>query len=162
MLSSPGVFDKKRILVITGTTGFDSLVREIDASRELEDEYEIILQTGEGEYEPTHKQSFRFDKTLKEKLDEYDFFITHAGAGSIFMLLEQKKRVLVVPNTDRADKHQVELAGYVKSQRLCAVCEKVIDVSRAITEIEVRTANLETYEKIEFHAARDILDYIYE
>lgn len=162
MLSSQDVSNKKRILVITGTTGFDSLVRAIDESQELGQDYEITLQTGEGQYEPRNTQFFRFDKGLKSKLDQYDFFITHAGAGSIFMLLEQKKRVLVVPNTDRADKHQVELAGYVKSHQLCSVCEDVADISRAIREIDMRTANLQTYEKVEFHAARDILDYIYE
>lgn len=156
------VSNKKRILVITGTTGFDSLVRNIDESRELEENYEIILQTGEGKYKPKHKSSFDFDKGLKDKLAEYDFFITHAGAGSIFMLLEQKKRVLVVPNTERADKHQIELAQYVKSSRLCAVCQQVGDVVQAIVDIDKNTQNLQPYEKYEFNAVRDVLRYIYE
>ena len=155
-------FKKKRVLVITGTTGFDSLVRKIDESRELEAGYDITLQTGEGAYKPQYKSSFDFDKGLKNRLAEYDFFITHAGAGTIFMLLEQKKRVLVVPNTERADKHQTELAQYVKSQNLCAVCEDVQSIAQAISVIDQSTQNLQPYEKVEFNAVRDVLRYIYE
>lgn len=162
MPSSQDVSRKQRILVITGTTGFDSLLRHIDESRELENKYDIILQTGESTYQPKYKACFDFDKGLKDKLDEYDFFITHAGAGTIFMLLEHKKRVLVVPNTERADKHQIELAQYVKSNNLCAVCQNVADVAQAINEIDSRTQNLQPYAKLEFNAVRDVLRYIYE
>jgi beta-1,4-N-acetylglucosaminyltransferase len=162
MLNSQAVSKKSRVLVITGTTGFDSLVRKIDESRELENEYEITLQTGEGAYKPQHKSSFDFDKGLKDRLNEYDFFITHAGAGTIFMLLEQRKRVLVVPNTERADKHQTELAQYVKSQNLCAVCPNVQDVVQAIQAIERSTQGLQPYEKVEFNAVKEVLRYIYE
>jgi beta-1,4-N-acetylglucosaminyltransferase len=161
-LNSLDVSKKTRILVITGTTGFDSLVRKIDESRELEDGYDITLQTGEGAYKPKYKLSFDFDRGLKDRLTEYDFFITHAGAGTIFMLLEQKKHVLVVPNTERADKHQTELAQYVKSQNLCAVCENVQDIAQAISVIDKSTQNLQPYEKVEFNAVREVLRYIYE
>ncbi|EIJ34380.1 PssE/Cps14G family polysaccharide biosynthesis glycosyltransferase [Thiothrix nivea] len=161
MLNSQGVYNKKRILVITGTTGFDSLVKSIDAARELENDYEIVLQTGEGKYLPCHKKYFAFDADLKQKLGDYDYFVTHAGAGTIFMLLEYRKPVLVVPNTERADKHQTELAGYVGSNSLCAVCDKVEHVADSIQNIAQLTANLRPYAKVEFFAARDILDYIY-
>ena len=154
--------NKTRILVITGTTGFDSLVKKIDESRELESRYDITLQTGEGSYQPQYKPWFDFDKSLKDKLADYDFFITHAGAGTIFMLLEHKKRVLVIPNTDRADKHQVELANYVKSKRLCAVCERVQDIEGAILSIDANTQHLQPYAKVEFNAVREVLRYIYE
>ncbi|MEB4592643.1 PssE/Cps14G family polysaccharide biosynthesis glycosyltransferase [Candidatus Thiothrix sp. Deng01] len=157
-----GASKRKRILVITGTTGFDSLVRNIDENRELEGGFDITLQTGDGAYKPRYKSFFDFDKGLKNRLSEYDFFITHAGAGTIFMLLEQKMRVLVVPNTERADKHQIELAQYVKSNNLCAVCQNVSDVAMAITEIDRTTQNLQPYEKVEFNAVRDLLRYIYE
>ncbi|MEN9501422.1 MAG: hypothetical protein RI964_707 [Pseudomonadota bacterium] len=153
---------KQRILVITGTTGFDSLIKNIDECRELEHNYEFVLQIGEGKYLPKFKKFIQFDKTLNKKLDDYDFFITHAGAGTIFMLLEQRKRVLVVPNTDRADKHQLELANYVLSSQLCAVCLNVNDIVPYIDDIDVKTARLMPYEKKEFNATREILRYIYE
>ena len=162
MLNSQVVSKKNRVLVITGTTGFDSLVRKIDESRELETEYDITLQTGEGAYQPQYKPSFDFDKGLKDRLHEYDFFITHAGAGTIFMLLEQRKRILVVPNTERADKHQIELAQYVKSQNLCAVCQNVQDVAHAHSTLEQSTQGLQPYEKVEFNAVKEVLRYIYE
>ncbi len=153
---------KQRVLVITGTTGFDSLIKCIDERRELEEGYEFVLQTGEGEYVPKFKKFFQFDKSLSEKINHYDFFITHAGAGTIFMLLERKKRVLVVPNTDRADKHQLELAQYVRSSQLCAVCLNVNEVPQYITQIDAKTSDLMPYEKKEFNATREILRYIYE
>ena len=154
--------NKTRVLVITGTTGFDSLIKEIDECRELEKNFEFVLQTGDGKYLPKFKKFIDFDKTLSKKLNDYDFFITHAGAGTIFMLLEQGKRVLVVPNTDRADKHQLELAQYVSSSQLCAVCLNVKEVVSFINEIDMKTAQLMPYEKKEFNATREILRYIYE
>lgn len=162
VLNSLDVSSKTRILVITGTTGFDSLVKAIDQDRSLEHGYDITFQIGEGQYQPVNKRFFSFDKQLNSKLDEYDFFITHAGAGTIFGLLENNRKVLVVPNTERADKHQTELAHYVKTHRLCAVCEKVEDISNFIKQIAIKTENLHTYQKIEFSAAQDILRYIYE
>lgn len=161
MQSLQGVY-KKRILVITGTTGFDSLVQAIDENRELDSMYDIVLQIGEGNYKPKYKEFFAFDRDLKEKISEYDFFITHAGAGTIFMLLEHGKRVLVVPNTERADKHQIELAEYVRSSHLCAICPDVRDIAQCILNINYATSNLHTYQKKEFNAAREILNYIYE
>lgn len=162
MLNSQDVCNRKRILVITGTTGFDSLIQTIDENRKLEQTYDIELQIGEGTYKPKYKSYFAFDKQLKQKLSQYDFFITHAGAGTIFMLLEHGKRVLVVPNTDRADKHQIELAQYVNSSHLCAVCHNVKNVAEYIENIDFTTSGLNTYEKKEFSAAREILNYIYE
>lgn len=162
MQNLQGAYNKRRILVITGTTGFDSLIRNIDENREIENKYDIVLQTGEGLYQPRYKQCFAFDRELNDKLSDYDFFITHAGAGTIFMLLERGKRVLVVPNTDRADKHQLELANYVGSSQLCAVCMNVGDVVEHIENIEFSTSGLNTYKKKEFSAAREILSYIYE
>lgn len=159
MQNSQAASDKVRILVITGTTGFESLLRNIDECRELEQDYELVLQTGGSEYQPQYKAYFSFDQNLQGSLDQYDFFITHAGAGSIFMLLEHERRVLVVPNTEREDKHQLELANYVRDQGLCAVCD-VADVAEVIKEIKMRTAGLKPYKKVEFHATQDILDYI--
>ncbi|MBU0656924.1 MAG: hypothetical protein KJ914_17515 [Gammaproteobacteria bacterium] len=162
MLNLQDVYNRKRVLVITGTTGFDSLIQAIDENRELENAYDIVLQIGEGTYKPKHKTYFEFDNQLKQKISEYDFFITHAGAGTIFMLLEYGKRVLVVPNTDRADKHQIELAQYVGSSHLCAVCPDVASIAEHIENINFTTSGLHSYEKKEFSAAREILNYIYE
>lgn len=162
MPNSLDVSKKKRILVITGTTGFDSLVKTIDKETSIDNDYDITFQIGEGIYRPVNKKFFNFDKNLNNRLDDYDFFITHAGAGTIFGLLENKRKVLVVPNTERADKHQIELAHYVKTHGLCAVCEKVEDINDFIKQIAIKTENLHTYQKIEFRAAQDILRYIYE
>ena len=162
MPNSLDAYNRKRILVITGTTGFDSLIQAIDENRDLEEDYDIVLQTGEGTYKPKFKRWFAFDKELGQKLADYDFFITHAGAGTIFMLLEHGKRVLVVPNTARADTHQIELATYVHSSHLCAVCSDVNDIAESIRNIDFTTSGLHSYEKKEFSAAREILNYIYE
>lgn len=161
MPSLPDACNKRRILVITGTTGFDSLVKTIDEARGLESDYDITLQIGEGRYTPRYKKFFDFDRHLKLKLCAYDFFITHAGAGTLFTLLEQGRRVLVVPNTERADKHQRELAAYVGLQGWCAVCNEVSDVVQCIADIEHQTDQLRTYAKVEFNAEHEILRYIY-
>lgn len=161
MPSSQDVSRKLRILVMTGTTGFDSLVRVIDLDRDLESLADIVIQVGHGKYLPVNKSFFIFDENIKDKLEGYHFFVTHAGAGSIFTLLEQGKRALVVPNTERADKHQVELVKYVQDNQLCAVCWDVREVPQVVREIEVRTRHLQAYQKHEFGAVNQLLDYIY-
>jgi UDP-N-acetylglucosamine transferase subunit ALG13 len=46
---------------------------------------------------------------------EYDLIITHAGAGTVFYLLNCKLPFIAIPNVERRDQHQVELYNWLKN-----------------------------------------------
>ena len=112
------------ILVTVGTGSFDALVEKCVSYFQNLDEHNIIYQVGNS------TQSFgqneldilpNFDKILASS----DLVITHAGAGTIFKLLERKKRFLVVPNLTRSDSHQLDIASWLQSNKLCEVCDNL-------------------------------------
>jgi len=120
------------ILVTIGTTAFDSLIKVIDQT--FPKSTDILLQIADGEYKPT---SFPFI-TFIENIDEYylkaDVIICHAGAGTVYKLLEMDKKIIVVPNMTRSDPHQRELAEFVKANNYGLVSEKLKDLHKIVKE----------------------------
>jgi beta-1,4-N-acetylglucosaminyltransferase len=115
---------KRNALVTVGTTPFPSLVSFFD--KPVAD-FEVVIQCGDPTYRARHARCFAFARQIQEHYDRADVIVTHAGAGSVYSLLEMGKRLVVVPNLDRADKHQLDLAGYVRSQRYAVVVERLQD-----------------------------------
>lgn len=103
----------KKVLVTVGTTPFDSLFQAFDACQ-LPLDWLVECQIASGEYVPTNHPWFRFDDSFKNKLLEADIIISHAGAGTVFQLLELGKKCIVIANLERKDKHQRELSQYVE------------------------------------------------
>lgn len=103
----------KNVLVTVGTTPFDSLFRAIETC-ELPADWNVECQIASGDYTPTNFNWFRFHENFDEKLVKADFVISHAGAGTVFQLLELGKKCIVVANLERKDKHQQELSQYVQ------------------------------------------------
>jgi beta-1,4-N-acetylglucosaminyltransferase len=42
-----------------------------------------------------------------------DVVIAHAGAGTIYQLLDMRKKSIIVPNLDPSDKHQLDIADFL-------------------------------------------------
>lgn len=98
------------VLITVGTTPFDSLIRALDKPYPNID---VIFQIGGGSYIPSSHVYYRFVENFESLLNDANFIITHAGAGSVFKILEMNKDALVVPNIDRNDSHQKELSSYL-------------------------------------------------
>ncbi|NOH36355.1 PssE/Cps14G family polysaccharide biosynthesis glycosyltransferase [Vibrio chagasii] len=135
-----------RFLYTVGTTPFNSLTNLI-INLYGGKENDIFMQTacciGTGSI-----KSIDFSSDFRSILDSYDIVVTHAGAGSIYSLLEQGKRLVVVPNTDRDDQHQVEIAKYVEDNNFALVCWNLDELENCLDK--VKSHSFERYTKDEF------------
>lgn len=117
-----------RVFITVGTTAFDSLLIEIDNIdlASIFGSCEVTSQiSNEGTYIPKNSRSYRYSTGFHEDVENADYVITHAGAGNVYSLLERGKSILVVPNLERFDKHQVEIANYVEKHNYALVCNNV-------------------------------------
>jgi beta-1,4-N-acetylglucosaminyltransferase len=110
-----------RIFITVGTTPFDKLIRFCD--EELDSALAITMQiSNDAHYVPQRFEYFKFADDIISCYQSADLVITHAGAGTIFTLLEMGKRIIVVPNLERDDSHQKDLAGVVSRKKWGLVC----------------------------------------
>lgn len=108
------------VFVTVGTTRFDALVNACDSlALSFDGDFTIQHCNPELILRNAHGQAF-FDDIF-ERYSDADIVITHAGAGSIFKLLELGKKILVVPNFDRADAHQSDIARYIEERQFALV-----------------------------------------
>lgn len=119
------------ILITVGTTPFDDLIRFCDEN--LDSALTITMQiSNEASYIPKRFDYFKFTNDIISCYRNADLVITHAGAGTIFTLLEMRKRIIVVPNLDRDDSHQKDLADVVSRKKWGLVCWRYQDLPELI------------------------------
>jgi beta-1,4-N-acetylglucosaminyltransferase len=142
-----------KVFVTTGTTDFTELV---EAVLTLSDDYEIVVQTPTA-YKNTDNCCFiGFVKNIADYYQWADIIITHAGAGSVYKLLELERKILVVPNLTRNDKHQSQLANYVRDYNYGGVC---YDLNTLESELKVcRFSCYYIYKNQSFSGINNILD----
>lgn len=110
-----------KIFITVGTTPFDTLIRFCDEN--LDSALAVTMQIShDASYIPKRFDYLKFTSDIVSCYQNADLVITHAGAGTIFTLLEMRKRIIVVPNLDRDDSHQKDLAGVVSSKKWGLVC----------------------------------------
>lgn len=118
-------------LVSVGTTKFDGLVKKIDNLGLSEG----LLQIANGEYIPQNLKFIRFTDRLEELIDQADYVIAHAGAGVLFESLRMGKKVICVPNMERSDKHQIEIAEELSKRGLVLLVKNIDDLKISIDNI---------------------------
>ncbi len=110
------------IFITVGTTRFTELIREIDSFYKLDEckKINFFCQNSDDTYLPEMP-----NKNFIENIEDYyqwaDLVITHAGAGSIYRLLEMEKKIIIVPNLSRVDKHQSDIAKFMEEGRYALV-----------------------------------------
>lgn len=147
-----------RILVTVGTTRFDTLVKFSDelAKKLIGDEF--IFQISDSTYIPTAGESFSFSSNIEEFYINADIVITHAGAGSIYRLLELNKKIVVVPNLERIDKHQVDIASYMEREGCLLVAWDYDELESKI--YEAKSISLNKFERKSFFVYEEIATFI--
>ncbi|MBC3618019.1 glycosyltransferase [Vibrio metschnikovii] len=121
------------ILVTVGTTAFDELIVTIDQMCESDRSVNIFAQvSSSSKYTPKNFETFTFSDDFQSYVDAADLIVTHAGAGSVYSMLENGKRLVVVPNLIRADNHQLELAKYVQDKNFAVSCFNLAEIKYCI------------------------------
>ncbi|MGB1261966.1 MAG: PssE/Cps14G family polysaccharide biosynthesis glycosyltransferase [Cognaticolwellia sp.] len=145
-----------KILVTVGTSSFDRLIKAVDKEI-LDDQYQVTCQISDGTYKPKNHDFFHFSDQFPELLEQADIVITHGGAGTIFQLLDMKKKIIVVPNLDRVDKHQTDLATFVCNEGYAIVCNDLGQLQQKLKQCLIFKPN--TYHKEEFFMADELMHY---
>lgn len=146
-------------LVMVGTTTFDTLIASLDKSS---DRISLTFQIANGNYIPTCHKYERFIPNIKTIYSDFDFIITHAGAGSVYNLLEQRYKFAVVPNLERSDKHQLELANYVEINNYAStfMVDEFNDVELFDLYIAILEKTHNIYKKEPFFKGKEIIEFI--
>jgi beta-1,4-N-acetylglucosaminyltransferase len=146
-----------KIFVTVGTTKFDSLIEAVDKNLD-KNNYEIIFQIANGKYKPKNFEYFKFTQDVKMHFNNSDIIITHAGAGSIYELLELEKKIIIVPNLDRIDKHQSDIACFMDDNGYAKMLKSFEELEVVIKYVE--KSNFKKFEKNNFFKVDEILEYI--
>ena len=123
-----------KILITVGTTSFNSLIKYLDEN--LDKNTDVLFQIAKGEYIPKHFKYIEFTQDINILYDEADLIITHAGAGTIYKLLNLNKKILMVPNLERVDNHQIEIAEYMGTNNHAIYCKSFNEIIESIGNIK--------------------------
>lgn len=147
-----------KIFVTVGTTPFDSLVKALDKPCS----HEVVFQIASGKTLPKFHSYFEFVDSIEEYYKS-DIVFCHAGAGTVYPLLERGVRLVVVPNLERKDKHQLELAEYLDKKGFC-VCINVDELCKIDLDVfvdKVLRFSPSPYKKTDFFSVKDMLGFFY-
>jgi UDP-N-acetyl-D-mannosaminouronate:lipid I N-acetyl-D-mannosaminouronosyltransferase len=122
-----------KIFVTVGNTRYNSLIKAIDEQL-LNDEFNITMQIADGEFAPKHHEYFCYSDNIEQYFNDADIVITHAGAGTVFHLLEDNKKMLVIPNYDRIDSHQLDLTSYLDKNDFANVCYDISNIKHCVLD----------------------------
>ncbi|WP_286265518.1 PssE/Cps14G family polysaccharide biosynthesis glycosyltransferase [Thalassotalea atypica] len=131
-----------KIFVTVGNTHYNSLIQAIDENLSPK-QYDITIQLANGDYTPKNHEFFRYTDQIDKYFEQSDLVIAHAGAGTVFQLLEEHRRMVVVPNSDRVDDHQLDLASYLEENNLACVCHDFDKIFSAIEQ--AKSTTFDTY-----------------
>lgn len=119
------------IFVTVGHTYYNSLFKAVNEQLSPE-KYSVVNQISTGSYRPEKHSYFKFTENVEMEIEKADIVITHAGAGSVYHLLELGKPIVVVPNFERVDEHQKDLADFVSQNNYACVCRNLAELEQCV------------------------------
>lgn len=144
------------VFVTVGTTAFDELFEEL-ASNDFPDS-NFTCQTASDMPFSNKLNCFKFTENIEKYIEHADLVICHAGAGTVYQLLEMKKKIIVVPNLIRVDKHQDDLASFVEKNDYGICCRDLKLLKKLILKSAEYIPN--KYEKVNFFKGKEISELI--
>jgi len=146
-----------KIFVTVGTTRFDSLIAHVAQDAFFRSQ-ETVLQVGPGGLQPEGMESFEYTDRIAEYYAMADVVVTHAGAGSIYQLLGLGKSIVIVPNTDRLDTHQSDIANFMHANGHAL---SVMDLNELVAAVQnAADTAFRPFRREAFFAAEEILDFL--
>ncbi|MCS0305990.1 PssE/Cps14G family polysaccharide biosynthesis glycosyltransferase [Vibrio diabolicus] len=144
-----------RFFYTVGTTPFPSLTAYLVDNFDVPGN-EVFLQTAQST-NTQYIESVSFISDFEEKIEDYELIVTHAGAGSVYGLLEKGKNLIVVPNLERDDKHQIEIAKFVEENMYAIVCWDFLKLPELIESY--KTFEKSEYRKDRFFKDKEIIGF---
>lgn len=146
-----------KLFVTVGTTRFPRLMKRISTDPFFQ-QHECVLQVGPGGGRPEGFKSFEYTGRIDSYYRRADVVITHAGAGTIYRLLELRKRMVIVPNIDRVDLHQYDIANFMHSNGYAVTVTDFSQLSEAVNFASRKSFRV--FRPDPFFAGDEILNYI--
>lgn len=146
-----------KILVTVGTSAFNNLIQAVDEQIKPAD-YQVICQIADGSYKPKKHNYLSFSDNFADLIDSVDIVITHGGAGTVFNLLEVGKKLLVVPNLERIDKHQMDFSNFIATNDYGVICTDLKQLSIQLDFCQKHKPK--RYQKETFFMANEIVKYL--
>lgn len=138
--------DKKILVALGGGLGSLVLNRAVLASSEELSDMQIVLASGDFDYEDLQAQITQkklnniFIKPFLYNLDQYvlasDVVLCRAGATTIAELASARKEAIVVPNPKLSGGHQLKNAEFLRSAEAVTVLDesKIVDEPSALAD----------------------------
>lgn len=120
---------------------FDRFVQGVDEWAGENPTQEVLIQIGEGKYEPVHAKWVRImpHAEYRAKLDECELFVAHVGIGSMLQGLEHHKQMLLMPRLaslkEHTTDHQLHTAERFKNVPSLLIVDDVSQLQAAITRL---------------------------
>jgi len=99
------------ILVSVGSMmPFDRLIRGMDEWAGRHPETPVLMQIGNGKYEPVHGPFVRMMPVAdyRARLKDCTLFVAHAGMGSIISAIEAGKPLVMLPRQQKLGEHNTD------------------------------------------------------
>lgn|GEM_PF-353430 len=116
------------ILVTSGSTSFDDLIRRVD---EMEWDEEVVLQIGRGLYAPKRHSYFTFKPSLEDELRRARLVVTHSGAATLLESCRFAKKVIVIDNPETI--RLPEVADRLESDGLVLRCRELAELPAVLS-----------------------------
>lgn len=153
------------VFVTTGTQkqNFKRIFDLVAFSKELENE-EILAQTGYSEcnYENIKATKFMLQEEFDKCMEQADIVICHAGAGTIFTALKNKKKVLAVPRLkkygEHVDNHQIEICKELEKEEYILFFND--DSEASIEKFDQKIRELKSKKFKEYVSKEEYLDIL--
>lgn len=112
------------IFVTVGSIAFDDLVRRIDAQVQAgRIKHKVVIQIGNGTYEPTACEFFRTAPGLDAYHAQASLVIGHGGTGTTLEIIEKGIRLISVSNPGMIDNHQDEFLEALAARGYVTYCK---------------------------------------
>ena len=149
---------------------FSRLLDQINLLSEQMKDQKFIVQKGHTDFQD-RKNIFSkrfFDKdTFYKIIKEASLIISHAGAGTLFKLVQEGKKPIVVPRLSNFDEHlndhQLEIANEFKNRDLCYLINKIENLNVQLVKKSLnKTSIIKTKKnnKLLMHLSNDFKKYL--
>ena len=156
------------ILAMVGTHNqqFNRLLKELDelaGSGKIREE--IFAQTGSSDFEPKNYRTQRMLslQEYKKLIKKAGIVITHGGAGSIIDVLNEKKRLIIVPRLakfgEHTNDHQLDLADALGRQGKAIVVKDIKQLGKALKDIKKKNLGFGKSSMLGAELRKSILEF---